>query len=305
MSVVDAMAGDLLIDKETIRAIACASNNYRRIELPNGRVVWQPAAKLKILQYWVMDYIARKGPLPHKCATAYEPGCSIRENALRHRGCRHMLRLDIRHFFPSVRGGLLNCYLSKPPLGDLLDDQDASLILRISTFKGGLVMGAPSSPMLANRAMLDADREIEELARAHDPSAVYTRYSDDIAISSQSYIDERILLDISRVLHSYGFEINKKKIRWMGKGSARTIAGVSFAEDGRIALGQRRKCELKRRLYEFAMDSGATNSDARMVLGHLNFARSIEPEYVDRLLVKYSVYGELPVAEKIARLVSC
>lgn len=304
MSIVDSMAGDLLLDADTIRAIASASNNYRRIELADGRVVWQPSSVLKTLQYWIVDFLVQNGPKPHGCATAYESGCSIKKNALRHEGCRHMLHLDIRRFFPSVREGLISRYFEKPPLSGLCGEEDIALILEIVTFRGGLVMGAPSSPMLANRAMLDADREIEGLVRALDPSAIYTRYSDDIAISSRNYINTEVLQRVSEVLNSYGFEVNRAKTRWMGKGGARTIAGISFTQDGRITLGQRRKRELKRLLYGFMVDSEATSADARIVLGRLNFSRSIDSEYVDRLLVKYSVYGGVPVAEKIAALLS-
>lgn len=65
MSIARMMANDLALDQKTIFDIASASNNYRKIILPNGRIVWQPSPRLKILQYWVADYLRKKDPNQH------------------------------------------------------------------------------------------------------------------------------------------------------------------------------------------------------------------------------------------------
>src|SRR5690606_10313195 len=46
-----------------------------------------------------------------------------------------------------------------------------------------LPQGAPTSPLLANLAVFGMDREIMEIATEHD--LVYTRYADDIALSTK------------------------------------------------------------------------------------------------------------------------
>lgn len=165
-------------------------------------------------------------------------------------------------------------------------------------------MGAPSSPMLANRAMIDIDDEITSLVSLRDADATYTRYSDDIAISSTKRLDENLLCEISAVLAKSGLEVNRLKTRWLGPGSNRKIAGVAYTNEGELSLGQKRKKELKKRLYEFALDEKADRKTAEKLLGYINFARNVEPKYVNRQLVKYSAYGALPTMRKIKSLLS-
>lgn len=303
MSIIDKMAYDLLLDRAAVEEIASATNNYRRIRLNSGRVVWQPTSKLKLLQYWIVDYVMHEGAFPQLSATAYEPHCSIVVNARHHKDCRHLLHIDIKEFFSSVSKELLRAYFRKPPLNNL-SHEDVELILNIVTFRGGLVMGAPSSPMLANRAMIDIDDEIAQLVSHHSAGATYTRYSDDIAVSSMKRIDESLFYEIAAVLDKNGFEVNRLKTKWLGPGSNRKIAGIAYTNEGKLSLGQKRKKELKKRLYEFALDEKADRKTAERLLGYINFARSVEPEYVSRQLVKYSAYGSLPTMRKIKLLLS-
>ncbi len=302
MSIARMMANDLALDQKTIFDIASASNNYRKIILPNGRIVWQPSSRLKILQYWVADYLRKKGPKPTRYATAYEPGSSVRKNALLHVRQWHMLRMDIAHFFPSVSAKLIYSYLNTSPLDACLSEKDKRLIVQIVSRNGGLVMGAPSSPMLANRALIDLDNELAQAAASINSGIVYSRYSDDLAFSSKGFIDERLVKTVECILRKYGFNAHCEKTRWMGPGANRTIAGVAFDNEGNLSLGKKRKVELKRMLYDFALNDEAKAKDAEKLLGFIMFAKSIDPHFVDLMLVKYSTYGKQPTMVKINKL---
>lgn len=302
MSIAKMMANDLALDQKTIFNIASASNNYRKIVLPDGRAVWQPAPRLKILQYWVVDYLSEEGPNPACYATAYEPGSSVRKNALYHVRQWHMLRMDIAQFFPSVKTELIYSYLNTLPLDACLDEKDKNLIIQIVSRNGGLVMGAPSSPMLANRALIDLDNELAQAAAAINPGIVYSRYSDDLAFSSKGFIDVRLEKTVECILQKYGFSAHREKTRWMGRGANRMIAGVAFDNEGNLSLGKKRKAELKRMLYDFALNDEARAEDAEKLLGFIMFAKSIDPHFVDLMLVKYSTYGKQPTMVKINEL---
>lgn len=290
-SVLERMERDLLLDGDYIlKVVGRAGSMYRRVELGSGRVVWQPAAELALLQYWIVDWIARFDSSKLMFATAYERGCSVVGNAQRHVGARHLLAMDIRRFFPSITGEMVLGCINRLVGGAIeLSSEDLNLLCKATTFRGGLVMGSPAAPFLANRVMEPVDERIaDEIAKPLGLS--YSRYSDDLFFSSRSRIGDEVCEAVSELLFEYGFSLNDAKTRFLGPGSNRCIAGVCVGEGG-ISLGQRRKRELKRRLYRFAMCGDPTDAEAREVLGFVAFCKSIEPGYVGNMLAKYSSYG--------------
>lgn len=160
-------------------------------------------------------------------------------------------------------------------------------------------MGASSSPYIANRVMIPIDEELEYYAKKTDSQMVYTRYCDDLFFSSKHLIDKDFVRDAEEILNHFGMKLNHRKTRFMGKGSNKWMAGVAISSDRQISLGQRRKDELRKRLYSFALNDSPEVEDARRLQGYIAFAKQIEPKYVDRMLAKYASYGSKPIIKKI------
>lgn len=299
MSVLNLIASDLLLDAEMVDSIVQKKEaNYRRIEIEDKRIVWEPSLQLKLLQYWLIDFFKKHGKEPCKNATAYEAGSSIVSNASKHRFSNHVLRLDIRNFFPSIKSGLIENYLTEY-VDYEFSREDISLILKIVMFRGGLVMGAPSSPFIANRIMIPVDERIEEQTKTIDSQMIYTRYCDDLFFSSKRFIEKSFTNEIMSILSSFGFNLNFNKTRFMGKGSNKWMAGVAINSNRELSLGQRRKRELREQLYGFALKEHPDVEDARYLQGLIAFAKQIEPKYVDRMLVKYTSYCSESIVKKI------
>lgn len=69
-------------------------------------------------------------------------------------------------------------------------DEDIELILDICLYRGeNLVVGSVASPQIANMLMYAFDLELKQMLDGFG-SFRYTRYADDIVISSMSFIDE-------------------------------------------------------------------------------------------------------------------
>jgi hypothetical protein len=165
VSVLSKMSEDLLIDKELIAATANgAAKHYKRFEIKSGRIIWQPSSRLKLLQYWVVDFMRSCDYAASSYATAYEPGCNILKNAKYHARNNHLLRMDVRHFFPSIGSPLIIPILKKLDCAPKLSNGDIDLIMRIVLLNDGLTIGAPSSPFFANRAMIPVDKKLVETA---------------------------------------------------------------------------------------------------------------------------------------------
>ena len=72
-------------------------------------------------------------------------------------------------------------------------DEDIELILDICLYRGeNLVVGSVASPQIANMLMYAFDLELKQMLDGFG-SFRYTRYADDIVISSMSFIDEQVL----------------------------------------------------------------------------------------------------------------
>lgn len=304
MVILDSISNDLLIDKEIILStLRREKRNYRKINLPSGRVVWQPCPQLKALQYWICDFLSKYGPKPSPHTTAYEPGCNIVKNANIHKNSKHVLKTDIENFFPSIGKNLVNPYLESIE-SIALSEEDIALIDKIVFLDEGLIMGAPSSPMIANRAMITIDEEINTYCKISNPPLVYTRYSDDLFFSSKQKIDTSAIEYIDSILHKYNLSLNRRKTKLMGRGSNRMMAGVAINASNKLSLGQKRKKYLKKVLYSFCLSESPSKESAYQLQGLLSFAKMIEPLYVNSLLLKYSRYSNEPIQQKIKRVSS-
>ena len=180
--------------KDVRRLVTTAPRRYKVFPIPkkNGgsRLIAQPAAEIKALQKIVIMRVLANLPV-HESAYAYVKGKSIRANALRHVNSTHILKLDFKNFFNSIRPIDLERILIKRQCEGIspLDFED---IYKLSFWGDGtfhpvcLSIGAPSSPLISNIVMFEFDQKAMEMAS--ELKLTYTRYADDITISSQSDI---------------------------------------------------------------------------------------------------------------------
>ena len=144
------------------------------------REIAAPKPGLKLLQR-KMKQVLDAMYEPRKSVHGFVRDRSIVTNAKRHVGCEHVINIDIEDFFPSitfprVRGMLLKWPCRLPP--------EAATAVAQVCFAGheGLPQGAPTSPVIANMMCLHMDKHFAALARKH--GYMYTRYSDDITLST-------------------------------------------------------------------------------------------------------------------------
>lgn len=259
-----------------------------------ARVISVPDPSLQLVQEWIADFVRENTSELPSYVAAYETGRSIVQNALIHASHRHLLTLDIHHFFPScTREMVVVKVFSGMSARDgetgqrhQLGADDVDLLASLSCYKGALAVGSPCSPFIANRIMLPVDGEI--IAALPDGYA-YSRYSDDISISSDSRINTDLITQIvEKILSDHGFSLNRSKTHCRGTGDARRVTGVFLTSDGSLSIGRDRKKELCRQLY--ALLKKQEGSPSR-VLGMLFFCKQVEPEYFNTLVAKYATYG--------------
>ena len=81
-----------------------------------------------------------------------------------------------------------------------------------------LPQGSPASPIMSNIYLLEFDYLLTELLRNLNKHFVYTRYADDILISSREMFGWReVVRLVEELLTPYDLTLNKDKIRYGSK----------------------------------------------------------------------------------------
>jgi len=119
------------------------------------RTICEPLPSLKEIQRWILDNILIRVPIS-KFAKAYVVGSSIKSNARFHLRQKIVLRLDVKDFFPSIKGQ--NVFYIFKQLG--YSAEVSAMLTGLTTLKNSLPQGAPTSPTLSNIFMGRCDARI-------------------------------------------------------------------------------------------------------------------------------------------------
>lgn len=270
-----------------------ASRRYKIYEIPKKtggtRVISHPSRPLKALQRWLNRLIFSQLPL-HNSATAYRKGRSILHNALPHLDTRYTLRIDFENFFPSFKVGHVYNFLKLINISHKMElsEEDIKFSALIVSRNGELTIGAPSSPILTNAMMFGFDTMMDKYCRKSN--LVYTRYADDIFVSSFS---QNCLADAlehaSEISGGYDFAdlvINKEKIAFLSKKYRRSITGLNISSQGKISIGRETKRKIKTLVFKIRSGQGSSE-DLEYLTGMLCYIRSVEPEFIERLTLRY------------------
>lgn len=196
--------------------------NYFPLRKKDGRIraISAPKTYLKVIQWWILDNILKK--LPHDpCVTGFVQGRGIFANAKVHFGARHLYNTDLKDFFPNIPLEKVHDFwvgLDAYPV-DVCDQ-----LSHICTLNGGLPQGAPTSPIIANMIASTLDRDLDAYCKERGWN--YSRYADDITISSESRIGDATVDDVNRLIVRNGFTENKSKRRFRGNGQRMEVTGL-------------------------------------------------------------------------------
>lgn len=297
-SIVDLVCEALLISVEELSTFSqTAPHRYKKYTIPkrNGaglRLIAQPSKEVKFIQRIVLKEIRTILPI-HKCALAYEPNTGIKINASHHKNNSYLLKMDFRDFFPSITPFLL--FSITKDFGISFDARDLEFLSRLLFYKSTrksklrLSIGAPTSPFISNFVMHGFDRAMYEYCCVRRIN--YTRYADDITFSSD---EKGTLFEIPAVVHrllkstTYSqIKINPEKTIFSSRAFNRHVTGVVISNNRSLSIGREKKRLYSSMIYRFSQ--GLLDEAARHQLrGHLSYANYIEPDFLDRMKLKYS-----------------
>lgn len=266
------VVGNALEDVVYDRANSYHSFTIKARRSAKIRTIDAPSPPLKMLQRATLDTLLAP-VVAHDASMAFAPGKSIALNARRHLGASYLFSTDIRSFFPSVTSehvrGMLEARFQH------LSPEAREEVHDLVTFNGRLPQGAPTSPHIANLVMFSMDEFC--CAKAAEAGAVYTRYADDISVSSDSSEPLQHMQEmIAGCLSDMGMELHPDKTRHLGPKQTRIVTGLDI---GRSRL-RPTKAFRKKAAALVRMSSKYPSKMERQhykILGYLAFWKDIDP----------------------------
>ncbi|MFM8678171.1 MAG: reverse transcriptase domain-containing protein [Alphaproteobacteria bacterium] len=226
---------------------------YRSWEIPKRkggkRRITAPVPVLKAIQRRLLDAVLAEAPC-HPAATGFRPGVSIADNARPHVGRKVVLNVDIEGFFPNTRFKLVRRAVERA-LPRRLSPEARRLVVDACSMGGGLPIGAPTSPAIANLVMLPVDRALAKVAARH--GIAYTRYADDLTLSGDD--PARMLPFLRELVGQLGYRLDPKKTNFFRRGRRQVVTGLVVNE--RVSVPRKLRRRLRAAVHRVATQ-GAT-----------------------------------------------
>ena len=252
----------------------------------------------------------------HDSAWAYIKGRDVVKAMTEHTAneSKWFLKLDLHDFFGSCNPEFIVERLSMLyPFALYLSNEKVKTALnklaKFATLNNGLPQGTPLSPILTNLIMVPFDYEVTRLIYRlvregviPKQKYIYTRYADDIIISSKMKYDyTRLVREINRkLLTDTPLTINKEKTRYGSSSGRNWNLGIMFNSDNKLTIGYRRKQKLKSVIHNYITSTEPWSlEDLRWLLGQLSWLRNVEPEYFEGLMTYFQNKTDVDVWNSI------
>ena len=289
-------------------AVEDKSTLYRSFKIPKRsgglRQIDAPNDELKRALYDLKMIFEKKFYMSyHTAAFAYVHGRSTIDSVKRHQQnkSRWFLKTDMRHFFPSTSPEFLMKMLCMtfPFCAFVQDDcgnrELLEKALSLCFLNGGLPQGTPTSPMLTNALMIPIDHAISKMCHEYQPHLCYTRYADDILISSEySFKWTDVQNKLIAILNSFEapFSLHPDKTRYGSSAGRNWNLGVMLNAENKITIGHEKKKVFKAMVFQFMTDDAKGVAwgleDVQHFLGLISYYRMVEKESIDAILATYS-----------------
>ena len=240
-------------------------------------------------------------------AYAYRKGLSVRDNATPHLGKSFVVKIDLKDFFDHITFGRVFGALNRP---DWYNLAFVTMVANLCCVDGHLPQGACTSPMLSNICFYDVDQAIAKYCQQR--SLTYTRYCDDLTFSGDDFNPYVLVYEICRLLRSFGYEPNEKKISVRHRGQRMSVTGITTNEKLRVDKDRRRR--IRQEVYfirkfgirehllrlgdaEYVVNGRCRRKKyLRSLLGRIQYVRFIDPE--DREMMQYEEFVSRQLAKR-------
>ena len=218
--------------------------SYTELKIPKKkggyRNIYSPNQNLKELQNLIVNLILKNIEIS-SCSTAFTPGSSIINNARMHVNKKYVLNIDLKDFFNNISYERVYFVFKEAKFSH----KDAMKLSKICTYNGHTPQGAPTSPYISNIICNNLDKRLFNLCKKI--KATYTRYADDITISTDNEEIKTYMNTIENIINEEGFDINKKKVRLLSRNTKQVVTGVVVNE--KVSIDKNYKKQVRQDIY--------------------------------------------------------
>ncbi|MBK5017169.1 reverse transcriptase domain-containing protein [Pantoea sp. S62] len=268
----------------------------------NNAEIYQCSDRIKAIHNFLSRFVFSDMPVRKDIVFSYRKEVNISDAVRPHCESEFIFKTDISKFFPSITSAAVSEKLEK--YCDQISSVDAEdvrnnieRIVYLCTLNDRLPVGFASSPSVSNFCFYDYDNVIDSYCRQKE--YIYSRYADDLIISSQSEINkESMAADLSAILASDAvlrLSLNYKKTKVITKKYERKILGISILDNGKMTVSKITKKDIEVKLHLLRTDrvklvdyTGMDEmSSILSIAGVLSQINNIDKDYLYYLRRKY------------------
>ncbi|WP_240635383.1 reverse transcriptase domain-containing protein [Lysobacter enzymogenes] len=266
-----------------------------------ARTIYKPSRTLRDFHTFLSGFVLEQLPINTSVSFAYRKGTTLAQAVAPHAKSRAFFQTDLERFFDSITTPLIRRILieNQTPVLDLQAHLDH--ILKLLTIDDKLPIGYSTSPLVSNACMHSFDQRLAQIS--HDRGWIYTRYADDIMLSTQDRAD---LSDASTVITGclatelgYGFNLNPGKSKLTTIGRKVKLLGLVILPSGDIAIDRDVRNRIESWIYFYLRDRARlskifeeTYKDGleeglERLSGLISYAHAADPGYLEKLRSKF------------------
>ncbi|WP_440785179.1 reverse transcriptase domain-containing protein [Pseudomonas syringae] len=265
-----------------------------------GRSVYAPEPKLKLYLGFLSRVLFDRLPLAEQVVYSYRKGVNVVNAVEKHSSSKYFFQTDIESFFGSINREIIRrsilWSLDFCPISDI--DVWIDRILDIVTVDGLLPPGFPTSPAISNCCLVKFDEEF--LSWCDSQGFIYTRYADDLIVSSK--VDPGVDLLVSKIteilnkMFDGDFKLNLNKTRVVRPGSKVKLLGVVILPNGKVSIDGNLKKNVETAMYHLLknkekfvsfLKEQELDRALQKFSGQLNYINTVDPDFLDKLRRKY------------------
>ena len=282
-----------------------------------NRIIDAPNDELKKALYDLKDIFENTiGALHHTSAFAYVEGRSTIDAIKRHQsnGSKWFLKTDCTNFFGSTTKSFIMHMLSMIfPFCEIVKKENGKIALEravdLCILGEGLPQGTPISPMLTNIVMVPIDHAISR--HMNEEGCVYTRYADDMIISSKKsfmYTEKVAFIRNTFKWFSAPYDLKREKTRYGSSSGSNWNLGVMLNKDNEITIGHKKR-DMFRCMCVNYIDSVKKNQpwdfhEIQVFSGQISYYMMVEPEYITKIVKKYEQKFGINVIDHMKRVLT-
>lgn len=185
------------------------------------RTINPPKTELKTIQKRINAYLVEHIRMPNYAFGGVKGKDNIK-NARIHKGRKYVFQTDLKDFFPFITNRMVYAMFVK----NGFSPDVASILTKLTTFKGHLPQGSPTSTTIANLVFVPVGDELQSIADRE--GLRFTTFVDDVTMSSQRDFKDIVPEIIKRIQPevSRGFRVSHAKTSY--KSGITEITGVKM-----------------------------------------------------------------------------